>query len=78
MSRHACQRSKILVFCSDQSKAEHVAAKLGATVAMRGIVACGTALGYDDFSADQVQRRCDSTCKQVETLVGLPLDPQTI
>ena len=76
MSRHACQRSKILVFCTDQSKAEHVAAKLGATVAMRGMVACWTALGYDDFIADHVQRRCDSTCEQINKLAGLPLDPQ--
>ena len=45
LSRHACQRSEILVFCIDQSKAEHVAAKLGATVAPRGGVAGGTALG---------------------------------
>ena len=77
MSQHAYQRSKTLVFCTDQSRAEHVAVKLGATVAIRGMVACGTALGYDDFIADHVQRRCDSSCKQIETLVGLPLDPQT-
>ena len=77
MSRHACQRSKTLVFCTDQSEAEHVAAKLSATVAMRGMVACGTALGYDVCIADHVQRRCDITCEQIEKLVGLPLDPQT-
>ena len=50
-------------------------------VATRGMVACGTALGhvnlnasnfeYDDFIADHVQRRCDSTCEQIEKLAYL-------
>ena len=62
ISRHACLRNKTLVVCTDQRKAEHVAAKLGATVATRGIVAYGTTLGYDDFIANPAQRRCDSTC----------------
>ena len=46
MSRHACQQTKTLVFCTDHSKAEYVAAKVGATAATRGMVACGAALGY--------------------------------
>ena len=56
MNRHTRQRSKTRVLFTDQSKAEYVAAKLDATVAMRGRVACGSALGYDDFIADHVQR----------------------
>ena len=46
-------------------------------MATRGMVACGTVLGYDDFVADHVQRRCDSTWEQIAKLVGPPLDPQT-
>ena len=42
-----------------------------------GTVACGTALGSDAFIAQHIQRRCDSTCAQVDQLVGLLLDPQT-
>ena len=42
-----------------------------------GTVACGTTLGSDAFIAQHIQQRCDSTCAQVDTLVGLPLDPQT-
>ena len=38
---------------------------------------CATALGYDDFIADHVQRRCDGTSEQIEKLLGLRLDPQT-
>ena len=77
MSRHACQPRKTLVYCADPDKARNVAAKLGATVAAGGIVACGTALGSDAFIARHIQQRCDTTCAHVDKLVGLPLDPQT-
>ena len=39
---------------TDQSHAEHVTAKLGATVATGGIFVCGAALGYADFIANHV------------------------
>ena len=77
MSRHACKPRKTLVYCADPDKARNVAAKLGATVAAGGTVACGTVLGNEAFIAQHIQQRCDSTCDQVEKLVGLPLDPQT-
>ena len=77
MSRHACQPRKTLVYCADSDRARNVAAKLGAIVATGGIVSCGTALRSDAFIAQHIQQRCDSTCAQVDKLVGLPLDPQT-
>ena len=77
MSRHACQPRRTLVHCADPDRARNVAAKLGATVATDGIVACGTALGSDAFIAQHIQQRCDSTCARVDKLFGLPLDPQT-
>ena len=78
MSRQACQPRMTLVYCADPDKAWNVAAKLGATFATGGIVACGTgSLGSDAFIAQHIQQRCDSTCAQVDKLVGLPLDPQT-
>ena len=75
MSRHACQPLKTLVYCADPGRARNVAAKLGATVT-GGIATCGTALGSDAFIAQHIQQRCDSTCAQVDQLVGLLLDPQ--
>ena len=53
MSRHACQPRKTLqlVHCADPDRARNVAAKLRATVATGGIVACGTALGSYAFIA---------------------------
>ena len=77
MGHHACQPRKMLAYCADPDRARNVAAKLGATVATGGIVACGTALGSDACVAQHVQQRCDSTCAQVDKLVGLPLDAQT-
>ena len=76
-SRHAWQPRKTLVYYADRDRARNVAAKLGATVATGGIVACGTALGSDAFIAQHIQQRCDSTGAQVDKLVGLPLDPLT-
>ena len=49
------------MYCADPDKARNVAAKLGATVATGGIVACGTALGSDAFIAQHIQQRCGST-----------------
>ena len=34
------------------------------------------ALGSDAFIVQHVRQRCDSTCAQVDDLVGLPLHPQ--
>ena len=31
----------------------------------------------DTSIAQHIQQRCDSTCAQVDKLVGLPVDPQT-
>ena len=77
MSRHACQRHNTLVSCAETDKAHHVAATLGATVAPEGLVACVTATGHAHSIEEHVQHRYDRTCERVETLVGLPLDPQT-
>ena len=41
MSHHACQPSKTLDYCADPDRARSVTAKLDATVASGGIVACG-------------------------------------
>ena len=66
-----------LVYLADPDRARNVVANLRVNVATGGIVACGTALGSDSFIAQHVIQRCDSTCAQVDKLVGLPLDPQT-
>ena len=76
-SRSACQRRKTLVFRVDTGKAHNVAAKLGATDAPDGLVACGTALGRAHSVLEHVQQRYERTYEQVEKLVGLPSDPQT-
>ena len=63
--------------CAGPDRTRNVAANLGATVALGGIVACSTALGHVAFRAQHVRQRCNSTCAQTGRLIGLSIDPQT-
>lgn len=58
-------------------KAYTVAAMFGATVAAGSIAAFATALGYPALIEEHAQQHRDSTCMQLNKLLGLPLDPQT-
>ena len=77
IAAHDVNAAKTQVHCADPQVAAHAASLLGCQAVSDGLVIGGIPVGTEAFERTHVESRCTKTEQLVDTLLGLPLSPQS-